>query len=130
MYTQIKYYFYQLCFLASYLLMPSQAKALIQLPEELRPEFVPDVAGTTVDEKVTNLTGNLIITVMQLAGGVAIIMLIITAFRYVLARGEEEKVSQAKTTMFWIIGGLLLLMTSYIIVRFVIKVTLVADEAN
>jgi len=130
MYFKIKYHILNIISLIGYSLLPTTAKAQIQLPNELKPNYIPDVEGATAEDKINAVAGNLIITVLQVAGGIAVILIIVTAFNYVLARGEEEKISQAKTTMGWIIGGLLLIATSYAIIRFVIKLTLITEEAN
>ncbi len=130
MYFKLKYYTYCLLSFIGYSLLPATAKAQIQLPSDLKPNYIPDVEGATAADKINNVAGNLIITVLQVAGGVAVILIIVTAFNYVIAQGEEEKISQAKTTMGWIIGGLLLIATSYAIIRFVIKLTLITEEAS
>lgn len=130
MYFKLKYYIYNLLTFFGYMLLPSTARAQIQLPTDLKPSFIPDVEGTTAEDKINATAGNLIITVLQVAGGVAVILIIVAAFNYVLANGEEEKISQTKTTMTWILGGLILIAASYAIIRFVIKVTLITEEAN
>jgi hypothetical protein len=112
-----------------FVLAPAHVRAQISLPDELRPDYIPTITeGVTADDKITSYVGDLILTVMQVMGGIAIIFLIIAGLKYILAGGEEEQISKNKTTIFWILGGLILLILSYSIVKFVIKITLVTEE--
>ncbi len=125
-----QFWIYTICFSAINFLNPTNLLAQVSLPEDLRPNYIPNIAGTSAEDKIFNLSGSLIITIMQLAGGVAILVLIINGFNYIIARGEEGEIEQAKTNIFWALGGLILIMISYVIIRFVVKVTLVVDEIN
>lgn len=127
---KLKYWIYNISFIISTFFIAKNANAQVSLPNDLRPQYVPDIAGNTAEDKIFNLSGSIIITIMQLAGGVAILVIIISGFKYIIARGEEGEIEQAKNNIFWAIGGLLLIMISYIVIRFVVKVTLVIDEAN
>lgn len=126
----LQYKIYQLLFLLSLLLAPKSVLAQTGLPEDLRPRYIPNVRGATAEDKIFSFTGNIIITIMQIAGGVAILLLIYNGFRYAISRGEDSEIEQAKTNILWIIGGLFLIMISYIVIRFVVQVTLIAEEAN
>ena len=127
-FVKLKYLLFQILFSVAGILGPKTALAQVPLNDELRPEYLPDIQGATANEKIFGLAGNLIAAVLQIAGGVTIIFIIIVGFRYILAGGEEEKVGKAKTTLMWVIGGLILLMISYVIVRFVVKISLVTEE--
>ena len=112
------------------MLTPMTAKAQIGLPEELRPEYLPDIGrGGSAEDKIYAVTGDVIIVAMQLVGGIAIIMIIIAGIRYVMSRGEEEGITKAKSTLTWTIGGLILLFLVLAIINFVVKLTLVTGEA-
>ena len=67
---------------------------------------------------------------MQIVGGVAIILIIYNGFKYTIARGEESEIEQSKTNLMWIIGGLILMTIAYVVIRFVVKLTLIVDEVN
>lgn len=125
-----QFWIYTICFSAINFLNPTNLLAQVSLPEDLRPNYIPNIAGESAEDKIFNLSGSLIITIMQLAGGVAILVLILNGFNYIIARGEEGEIEQAKTNIFWALGGLILIMISYVIIRFVVKVTLVVDEIN
>ena len=125
----IKYHLYRVLFAGSLLLAPASVKAQVGLPEELRPEYLPDIGrGESAEGKIYAVTGDVIIVAMQVVGGLAIIMIIIAGIRYVLAGGEEEGITKAKTTLMWTIGGLILLFLVLAIINFVVNLTLVAEE--
>jgi hypothetical protein len=109
-------------------MLPKSLQAQLQLPNDLRPNYVPDIAGANAEEKIYTFTGSLIITIMQVVGGVAIILIIFNGFKYTIARGEESELEQSKTNLLWIGGGLILMMVAYVVIRFVVRVTLIVDE--
>lgn len=59
--------------------------------------------------------------VFSVAGSVALLMIVIGGFRYILAHGDPNSVSQAKKTILYAIIGLLVVMAAYAIVAFVVK---------
>ena len=59
--------------------------------------------------------------VFGLAGSIALLMIVIGGFRYILAHGDPSSVSQAKKTVLYAVIGLLVCMASYSIVIFVVK---------
>lgn len=108
---------------------PLTVFAQITLPEELRPEYIPTRPGAETPEKaVQSLVGDLLTTAMYITGGLAVVLIIITALRMVVSTGEESQISAAKKSMIGIIAGLLVLLTSLIIVRFVVQVTVGIQE--
>ena len=123
-----QYYLYAVCLNLSLLTLPKSVQAQLQLPNELRPNYIPDVVGATPEEKIYSFTGNLIITLMQVVGGIAIILIIFNGFKYAISRGEESELEQNKTNLLWIAGGLILMVISYVVIRFVVRVTLIIDE--
>ncbi len=52
------------------------------------------------------------------------------AFGIISAAGSEEKLGQHKKGLTWAIVGLLLIILSYSIIRFIISVPFQADEAT
>lgn len=129
MQTQIKYFIYRFLFLLGLSLSPISVRAQVSLPDDLRPEYVPaSTIDGSAEDKITRLGGDFIITAMQIVGGIAIFFIILAGLRYVISIGEEDKVTKAKTALMWSIGGLILLLLSYAIVRFIVKIALVADE--
>ena len=69
------------------------------------------------------LTGATVQTVLHfvfgLAGIIALLMISIAAFRYVISRGDAEAVKKSKNTILYAIVGLVISMFSYGIVTFV-----------
>lgn len=55
--------------------------------------------------------------IFLLAAGVAVIMILYASFRIITARGEEEGITKAKTTLIWAAAGLALIMLAYTLVR-------------
>lgn len=108
---------------------PATALAQITLPEELRPEYIPSRPGAETPEKaVQSLVGDLLTTAMYITGGLAVVLIIITAIRLTVSMGEESATTAAKKSMIGIIAGLLVLLTSLIIIRFVVQVTVGIQE--
>ncbi len=64
-------------------------------------------------------------TVLQIvfafAGSIALLMVVIGGFRYIVAHGDPNSVSQARKTILYAVIGLLVCMAAYSIVLFVIK---------
>jgi hypothetical protein len=126
----LKYWIYKILFATAILTSAKTTLAVTQLDIELKPDYLPNVAGATAEDKIYSFTGNLIITMMQIVGGVAIILIIYNGFKYTIARGEESEIEQSKTNLMWIIGGLILMTIAYVVIRFVVKLTLIVDEVN
>ncbi len=103
-----------------------------EIKQELN--FLPDVslqsATATPEEKVFSFAGDIIITILQFAGGVAVLFIVINAAKMLLAAGEEDKITEAKTGLLWAIGGLILMILSYTIIEFVVNLGLFVEQAN
>jgi len=56
-------------------------------------------------------------TIFLLAGGVSVIVIMYSAGRIIIARGEEEGLTAAKNTLIWAFLGLLLIILAYTLVR-------------
>jgi type IV secretory pathway VirB2 component (pilin) len=66
---------------------------------------------------------NIINTILYVAGIVAVAMLIIGGIRFMVSRGDKDKVQKAKNTVIYAIIGLVLVIFSYAIVNFIISAT-------
>ncbi len=66
---------------------------------------------------------NLLSTVLGLLGIVAVIMVIVGGFRWMLSAGDDEKITKAKRTIGGAIIGLVIVLLSWAVVSFVIKTT-------
>lgn len=125
----LKVQFYR-ALLAFSTLLFSQTSLAQTLPSELKPSYIPNVGDGSAEDKIYSFSGNLIITMVQIVGGVAIVLIIFNGIKYTLSRGEDTEIEASKTNLLWIMGGLILIMISYVVIRFVIKITLLADEVN
>lgn len=77
----------------------------------------PDSAAT--GNLQTNIK-NIINVMLLLIGIVAVIMLIIGGFRYVLSNGNEKAITGAKDTILYAIIGIVVALLSFAIVNFVL----------
>ena len=76
----------------------------------------PNAAQGSLTDNIKN-----IINVMLLVIGiVAVIMLIVGGFRYVLSNGNEKAVSGAKDTILYAVIGIVVALLSFAIVNFVL----------
>lgn len=70
-----------------------------------------------------SVTNNLIPNIMQivfgLLGSIAVIIIIIAGFQYVLSQGSPEKTSKAKNTILYAVIGLVVCVSGVTIVNFV-----------
>ena len=65
---------------------------------------------------VNTLIDNIRLLALDLAGGVAIIFILIGAFWYLTAFGNEEKAQKGKTTLMWAIIGLVVIILAQVII--------------
>ncbi|HEY5138590.1 MAG TPA: pilin [Methylococcales bacterium] len=59
----------------------------------------------------------------EVAGSIALLMIVIGGFRYIIASGDPNSVSQAKKTILYAVIGLLVSMSAYSIVTIIIMRT-------
>lgn len=57
--------------------------------------------------------------VFSIAGGLALLFVIIGGLRYVISRGDPQSTAQAKNTILFALVGLIVTIMAYAIVRFV-----------
>ena len=69
---------------------------------------------TTAD--ISTLITNITTLALGLAGAVAVIFIIIGAYGYLTAFGNEEKATKAKTTITWAIVGLVVMILARVLV--------------
>lgn len=90
----------------------------VKLPPNL-PTFKKGFQGIKDPVKATEsfFLNYIISPIFLLAAGVAVIMILYASFRIITARGEEEGITKAKTTLIWAAAGLALIMLAYTLVR-------------
>lgn len=73
------------------------------------------------------LMGRIINALLAIAGSVAIFFILNNAWYLVISAGREETITQYKKGLTWAIIGLILVILSYSIVRFIISIAFQAD---
>lgn len=66
---------------------------------------------------------------LGIAGIAAVFFIILNGFQLIISAGKEETITQHKKGLMWAVVGLLLIILSYSIIRFVVSVPFQADEA-
>ena len=66
---------------------------------------------------ISQVYGRIIYAFLGMAGAVALIMFIMGGFFWMTAAGNEEKVTKGKQTLLWAVLGLIVIFSSYAILR-------------
>ena len=69
------------------------------------------------DSTFLSLLTRMLTGFLSIVGIFAVLMIIISGFRYITARGDEEQVTSAKQGLQWSVIGLGIIVLSYVIVR-------------
>ncbi len=75
-------------------------------PDQLNPLTSPDFGA---------LLQRMIQQFLVLAATLAILMIMVSGFRYITARGNEEQVNQSKQALLWSLIGLIVIILAYVI---------------
>ena len=78
------------------------------------------LSGQDSDVGVVGTVTNIVNVVLGLLGLIAVIIILIGGFKWMTARGAEEKVEKAKDTIKYGLIGLAIILLAYLIVRIVI----------
>ncbi len=88
---------------------------------------ITDPASATCDEKTGSTFADLMAKVINIfsvvVGSVSVIMIIIGGFRYIISGGDSGGVTAGKNTILYAIVGLVIVLFSQVIVRFVLVKT-------
>jgi hypothetical protein len=78
----------------------------------------------TSDENPTvqSLIGKVIKAIMGLIGSIALVMFVYGGFIWMTASGNKERVQKGKDVILWSILGLVVIFSSYAIIRFVLGI--------
>jgi hypothetical protein len=107
------------------------AFAQVVINPDLRPTnavYMP-VSNTGTSETGMSSAANVANTILQLiagsliyaAGPLAVLMIAVGGFRYVISHGDQTQMESAKKNITWAIIGLLVILVSWIIVSSIIK---------
>ncbi len=85
--------------------------------EKIQPVTLPDPLGKTTPQA---LIGKIIKAVLGIVGSLALVMFIYGGFTWMLAGGNAEKVTKGRNILVWATIGLVVIFSSYALVKFVI----------
>ena len=68
---------------------------------------------------LTNLFGSIVSAIVMLAGVALFIMLLIGGFKYLTSQGDPKKTESARSTIFWAIIGIVVMVSSYAIISLI-----------
>lgn len=63
---------------------------------------------------------NIVSTTFLVIGGIAVLFLVIGAFRYIISNGDQGSITKAKNTILYAVIGLVISMLAFTIVQFVL----------
>ncbi len=70
---------------------------------------------------VNTIAGNIVSTLLFVAGLLAVIVIIYSGIKYMTANGDKQKIESAKSTLIYAIVGLVIAIVAYAIVNYVIS---------
>jgi len=78
------------------------------------------LTGTTKSEGVPVLLGKVINSVLGIVGSLALVMFIYGGITWMLSAGNQEQVTKGKNILIWAAAGIVIIFTSYALVKFVL----------
>jgi len=84
------------------------------LPIDTSPLPQPSNSGGNFEANVLNI-------VFAIAASIAVLMVVIGGFRYIVAQGDPSATASAKNSIIYALVGLLVVMAAYAIVAFVVN---------
>lgn len=133
-----KVLFYSFISSLIFLFSVSSVLAAVTLPSDLYPEGAPTITGqkpetegsfVTAEDATSALTVRIVNFILGFAGVVAIFFIINNAWFLIASGGSEETITQHKKGLMWAVVGLILIILSYSIIRFIISIPFQADQA-
>jgi hypothetical protein len=100
--------------------------AAVTIPDAYRPTNLPtynptEPSNATTDAIRNEMTFRFLNILYSIAGTVAIIFIVTNSWFLIAAAGSEEQVGERKKGLMWALIGLVLIILSYTIIRFVIQ---------
>ena len=103
--------------------------AQVRIDPSLKPEYAAGIevkGGTRVSE--VNLIMQLLAgSLIYLAGPIAVFMIALGGLRYVMSRGDQTQMEEAKKTLTFAIIGLVVIVLSYAIISNIIRIAIQPD---
>jgi hypothetical protein len=109
------------------LFAPLTVNAAVTMQEDLRPGYAVNLPVTGTGTVASANAGNVVLqmiagSLIYAAGPLAVLMLAIGGFRYVISHGDQTQMEGAKKTITYAIIGLVVIIVSYAIVSNIINV--------
>ena len=82
------------------------------------PNPIPGLEG---EDAPQILVGKLINAIMGIVGSMALVMFIFGGIMWMLAAGNTERITRGKNILIWATVGLVVIFSSYAIVRFILE---------
>jgi len=98
----------------------------VVLPDDYKPQYAVSFTPPDTSNRagVANLIMQLVAgSLIYLAGPVAVLFIAVGGFRYVISRGDQTAMEEAKKNITWAIIGLVVIALSYAIVYNIINLT-------
>lgn len=99
--------------------------AMSLLPASVFAADVPAVSPVTPggDLSISSVLSNIITWILGLAGGIAVLFLILGGLQYITSSGNKDRAEKAKQTILYAVIGLIVIALSFVIVAFVAQNT-------
>lgn len=92
------------------LFLPLSAKAVVEVPNPLSANSIPELAG----QMIRGLLG--------VSGALALFFLVWGGIMWMTSSGNSERVKKGRDSIVWAILGLVVIFVSYIVINFVFDV--------
>lgn len=77
------------------------------------------ICNSASKDNAVSMTKTIIDTLLYVLGIVAVIMIIVGAFKYVVSAGDASSIASAKNTILYAVVGLVVAILAYVIVHYV-----------
>lgn len=105
---------------ATVMATPQPAAAINLFPKGCEGQS-SEICTSATKDNATDMVKNILNVLFVIIGILAVIMIIVGGFRYVLSAGDSSAVSAAKNTILYAVVGLIVALLAYAIVNFVIN---------
>ncbi len=95
-----------------------------QLLKDIKAKLSTIASATQIvspDKRVSEILGASLKIILGLIGSLALAMFVFSGFKYMTSAGDQKKLTEAKSTIVWAIGGLLAVFASFAVLNFVIS---------
>lgn len=116
------------------------ALAAYGIPDEYKPSNIAESWSAQQEEmtdeqkynttSITYILADLVSGLLAIIGIAAVYFLVSNSLKYATSMGQQDKIDKAKKGITWAIVGLMAVLISYILVRFIIKILLGIDESQ